>query len=187
MPKQGCFSTESQDGSSFNSEKLFKDAVLELVMLVSARFNIMPAVAEAKWPDRSAIDDPHREALMLDDLRRQCEELGVKPDSVIPFIEGLVEAAKRIQNRCFDIWQECSFAPDSSDSIASPRNELDTINHSIIKTLSTPPFQSAYPELAQTLFLELTSQLSLSVKGEELIDETIISLIMNGALKAFLR
>ncbi|MDB2384788.1 chorismate mutase [Endozoicomonas sp.] len=176
-----------EDDSSSYSAKAFKDAVLELVTLVSARFNVMPAVAGAKWPDRSAIDDPHREAIMYDDLRQQCETAGVQPESIMPFLEGLVEAAKRVQSRCFDLWQEFSFVPDDSDALSSPRNELDAINSSIIKVLSSPPFQSAYPELSETLFLELTSHLSLSVKGEELINEEVISLIMNGALKAFLR
>ena len=41
--------------------------------------------------------------------------------------------------------------------------------------------------MAQALFLELSADLSLTLNNQELIDETIISLIMNGALKAFLR
>ena len=164
-----------------------KNAVLELVNLISARLNVMPAVARAKWPDRELVYDPHHEALMYDNLIQQCVATGVQPDSVIPFFEGLIEAAKCIQNRCFDLWQASSFTPNASDTLSSPRNELDAINLSIIQTLSYPPFQHHCPELTHTLFLELTSHLSLLVKDEELIDENIISFIMNGALKAFLR
>ena len=187
MKKQGCDVQNQENDDVTPGEMALKSAILELVMLASARFTIMPSVASAKWPDRQLIDDPQREADMYASLRDQCVEDNIAPETVLPFLEGLVEAAKQVQHRCFDLWEEGTCEPDLSEKITAPRNELDTINKAIIELLSRPPFQTCDKDMAQALFLELSADLSLTLNDQELIDETIISLIMNGALKAFLR
>ncbi len=186
MQKQGC-SEEKQQVADLYAKNKYESSVLELVALVSQRLEVMPVVASAKWPDRSSIDVPAREAEILDDLSKQCVESGIDPETVKPFMEGLVEAAKYIQQYCFDLWENSDTAPSSSPPMEELRSELNAINKKIIALLSQPQFQSPDPELTQVLFLKLTENLSLSLEGTELIDETITSLVMNGALKAFLR
>ena len=186
MHKQGCPQKQSSMTDRYSNNE-YESSILDLFDLVSARFQKMPAMAAAKWPDRAGIDVPAREAEILQDLHQQCAELNADPETIQPFMAGLMEASKYIQQYCFDFWHQSETAPKNDQPMPSIRSELNKINREIIELLSTPPFQLPDPELTQILFLKLSEDLHLSLEGTELIDETITSLIMNGALKAFLR
>lgn len=186
MPKQEQNHPQSEERLSSYSNQVFQKPILELVTLISTYFTIIQGIANKEWSNQRKRDDLDSKSLMCKKIHHHCIEMGIEANTIIPFLEGLSEAAKKIQNRCFNLWQESSSIPENALSTSCSYEELDAINSRIIKILSSPPFQKGYPKITETLFLELTTHLSLSVEGKELIDEAIISLIMNGALKTFL-
>jgi chorismate mutase len=70
--------------------------------LMAERLSLMPAVAHYKWSHDLPIEDPKREAEILDGLAARDDLGGLGPAFLRAFFRAQIEAAKDIQRRRFD-------------------------------------------------------------------------------------
>lgn len=76
-----------------------------LYELIDARLELMDEVAAYKWRQDRPIEDPEREALVLDRAVDDALRHGFTPDSSRAFFAAQIEAAKQIQRHWFRIWE----------------------------------------------------------------------------------
>src|SRR5262245_882845 len=72
-------------------------AVDRLLGLIEERLAVAPEVARTKWNTGAAIDDPPREARVIDAAVEAAAEYGLAPGPVSDFFRGQIEANKTVQ------------------------------------------------------------------------------------------
>jgi len=113
-----------------------EEMVVELVM---ARLSVMREVAAFKYGNDLPIEDPARETVVLDKSREKAAALGLDGESVLPFFEQQIEAAKVIQTCWMARWRNGShkalrFPRDLPTEL---RPQLIEIGDRINETLAT--------------------------------------------------
>ncbi|MFJ5730329.1 chorismate mutase [Streptomyces paradoxus] len=72
--------------------------------LLARRLLLADKVAAAKYGTGAPIDDPVREAQILDDVRARAAALGLRPDAVAAVFRDQIEANKLVQRALFARW-----------------------------------------------------------------------------------
>src|SRR3954451_5733476 len=79
-------------------------ALDELFGLMRDRLEVMHDVVRWKWGAGSPIEDPAREAALLDDLAERGKVLGLTPGATRAFFAAQIEAAKLVQRDDIRRW-----------------------------------------------------------------------------------
>ncbi|MEU0170438.1 chorismate mutase [Streptomyces iakyrus] len=72
--------------------------------LLAQRLLLADKVAAAKYGTDTPIDDPVREARILDDVRARASSLGLEPDAVAAVFRDQIEANKLVQRALYARW-----------------------------------------------------------------------------------
>lgn len=81
------------------------DQVVKLAWLMCERLALMPDVARYKWNHRLPINDPQREAELLERLVEQAKSLEVPVEAARRFLQAQMDAAKIVQQAYFERWE----------------------------------------------------------------------------------
>lgn len=110
------------------------DAVLSPLL---ARLALMPEVARAKFATHQAIDDPVREAKVMDASASAAARLGLEPDAMRKLSRALIEAAKVIQRKRIATWTATAL-PDGPvpDLAATIRPAIDRADTALLRALA---------------------------------------------------
>ncbi|MFJ2605892.1 chorismate mutase [Streptomyces sp. NPDC087425] len=113
-------------------------ALLHPVADLSAqRLATADLVAAAKFGTDSPIDDPAREAQVLDAVAAQAKELGTDPDAVRAVFRDQIEANKLVQRTLFQRWTDHpEQAPTTRPDLAVIRVEINRITTALVQSLA---------------------------------------------------
>jgi chorismate mutase len=86
-------------------------ALLHLLQLQKQRLDVAPLVARSKWNSGSPIDDPVREAQVLELVTRQAVALGLDADWSRHFFQDQFDAGKILQRSLHAQWRAQHLPP----------------------------------------------------------------------------
>lgn len=111
-----------------------------LLELMDQRLNVAPKVAKSKWNSGAAVDDPKREAQILDGVTAQADALGNLDKAFLRgFFQNQFDAGKIIQRKLLSGWR--STLPngykfdDAPDLALEVRPVLDKLTPELIVAL----------------------------------------------------
>lgn len=88
--------------------------------LIVERLELMKGVAAYKFRARRPVEDLAREAAVIEAGMEQAGRLGIEPESVAPFLQAQMDAAKRVQRLWISAWQSnAAPAPEEERDLAS--------------------------------------------------------------------
>jgi cyclohexadienyl dehydratase len=98
---------------------------------------LMPAVAAVKWISRTPIDDPAREAEVLQQVAARAIQLGLDVAAVRHLFMEQMRLSKELQQRLHDEWRRAgACAPCKSPiNITGLRAGIDTVNEGLLVAL----------------------------------------------------
>lgn len=107
-----------------------------LTGLVIERIQVSDDVAASKFGTDSPIEDPVREAQVLDSVRKQAEAAGVNADAAVAFFRDQITASKIVQRGLFDRWTaHPEEAPTTRPDLGSIRSKLDGLATALLAEL----------------------------------------------------
>ena len=108
-----------------------------LLAVLSQRLEIAESVAQAKWNSGAAIEDPEREAQVLDRFGQQARERGVDEKFARSVMRAQIEASKVRQRAFFALWKQQRQGPfsDPPDLAGEIRPQLDLLSDRLIASL----------------------------------------------------
>ncbi|GAA2562999.1 hypothetical protein GCM10010423_77500 [Streptomyces levis] len=107
-----------------------------LTGLVIERIQISDDVAASKFGTDSPIEDPVREAQVLDSVRKQAEAAGVDADTAVAFFRDQITASKIVQRGLFDRWTaHPEEAPTTRPDLGPIRSKLDQLTTALLAEL----------------------------------------------------
>ena len=119
-----------------------------VVTLIQERLALMPDVAAVKWISRAAVNDPAREAHVLDNVVARATQLGLDADTARALFALLIRFARDVQTRLHEDWTRSGrCGPCASVSgLTGLRERIDAIDEDLLLTLllmSPPPAQTS--------------------------------------------
>src|SRR4051812_33658671 len=87
-------------------------AVDRLLGLMRSRLVVMHHVARWKWASKAPVEDPGREAALLEDVAARGVALGLDPAATRAFFAAQIEAAKLVQRADLARWEADRRDPD---------------------------------------------------------------------------
>lgn len=113
-------------------------AVDQLLGLIGERLDVAPEVARTKWNSHAAIDDPPREALVLDAAVAAATEVGLDPQVARAFIRGQIEANKAVQIALHAEWTATAQPPfaNIADLATTIRPVLNRLTPAMVRALA---------------------------------------------------
>lgn len=78
----------------------------KVLFLMQKRLAVMHEVARWKWNNKAPIEDLPREAQILENMAATAEAFAINKSWAINFFQAQMDAAKMIQRRDFDRWEE---------------------------------------------------------------------------------
>lgn len=107
-----------------------------LTDLVIQRILVSDAVAASKFGTASPIEDPVREAQVLEQVRAQAEASGVNPDDAVAFFQDQITASKAVQKGLFARWTaHPEEAPTTRPDLGPIREQLDRLTTALLQEL----------------------------------------------------
>jgi cyclohexadienyl dehydratase len=106
-----------------------------LLEAVAQRLSLMREVAAHKWVHGLAVEDPAREAVVIEAARADGLRRLLRPETVEPFFRLQIEAAKDIQRHWFDRWEDEGGPDEAPDLTAEIRPQLLTLGRDIVDAL----------------------------------------------------
>ncbi|MFD5228498.1 chorismate mutase [Streptomyces qaidamensis] len=122
--------------------------------LLARRLLLADKVAAAKYGTDTPIDDPVREAQILDDVRARASSLGLEPDAVAAVFRDQIEANKLVQRALYVRWDAhpAERPTERPDLAKEVRPALDRITTALLAALRdterTRTLPSCGPRLA---------------------------------------
>jgi chorismate mutase len=113
-------------------------AVQPLLSHIDARLAIAHDVARFKWAQHKPVDDPAREAALLDDVRTKATQRRVDPELAAAFFRAQMEAGKTLQRRDLARWESTPPAGEPTD-LAVLRTRLDALSDALLDDLAALP------------------------------------------------
>jgi chorismate mutase len=109
-----------------------------LVEVSARRLLIGEQVALSKWDSGTAIEDPVREALIVNDAVKKGESKGLEQSFVSYFFKAQIEANKVVQYSLLADWRRTGNAPRHTpiDLVKTIRPQLDEIQISLVTELA---------------------------------------------------
>ncbi len=117
---------------AFATSSVHAADITPLAQLINQRLSYMKDVAGAKAARHLAIENMSQEQNVLDTSAAEAAAVGLDPDSIKPFIQAEIDAAKAIQYRYRAEWlatPEPGWQPMPLDEV---RLRIAEINHAII-------------------------------------------------------
>jgi chorismate mutase len=141
------------------------DPVTPLLELMNTRLAVAADVAKAKWNSGAPIEDPLREAQILDRVAADAPAHGLPPAAAREFFRAQIEAGKIVQNELHRRWKAAGQPPFTSppDLARDIRPRLDQLAPALLAA-----FSAARPALAEQIQrTRLTAQITrlLNVDG----------------------
>ena len=98
---------ESRDRSSPHTSEVGDEEAAARAVTACAlqRLRLMHDVARGKWNEKKPIDDPAREAAVLEGVLLKASGLGLDLEYARPFFEDQFTAAKIVQRADFELWK----------------------------------------------------------------------------------
>ncbi|MET9866739.1 chorismate mutase [Streptomyces sp. NPDC006386] len=123
--------------------------------LVAERLLLADKVAAAKYGTDTPIDDPVREAQILDDVRARAVGLGLDPDAVAAVFRDQIEANKLVQRGLYARWdahpdERPTERPDLAKEV---RPALDRITTQLLAALAETEQARALPSCGPRLVI----------------------------------
>nr|WP_237331240.1 chorismate mutase [Streptomyces mexicanus] len=107
-----------------------------LTDLVIERIRVSDDVAASKFGTGSPIEDPVREAQVLEQVRTQAEAAGVNPDAAVAFFQDQIAASKVVQKGLFARWTaHPEEAPTTRPDLGPIRERLDQLTTALLQEL----------------------------------------------------
>lgn len=124
-----------------------------LLRLMQQRLEVMHDVARYKWAKKAPIEDPEREAALLDDVASRAIELGLESEFVRSFFRGQIEAAKMVQRADFSRWEAAPRGPEGEvpDLTGVLRPRIDTLNRDLLAELAKVSYRMNPDAVARLL------------------------------------
>ncbi|MEU6911747.1 chorismate mutase [Streptomyces olindensis] len=121
--------------------------------LIAQRLLLADKVAAAKYGTDTPIDDPAREAQILDDVRARAAGLGLDPDAVAAVFRDQIEANKLVQRGLYARWdahpdERPTERPDLAKEV---RPALDRITTQLLTALAQTEKARALPSCGPRL------------------------------------
>ncbi|GGT98232.1 chorismate mutase [Streptomyces coeruleorubidus] len=121
--------------------------------LLAQRLLLADKVAAAKYGTDTPIDDPEREARILDDVRTRAAGLGLDPDAVAAVFRDQIEANKLVQRGLYARWdanpgERPTERPDLAKEV---RPALDRITTQLLAALDGTERARALPSCGPRL------------------------------------
>ncbi|MFF5982633.1 chorismate mutase [Streptomyces olindensis] len=121
--------------------------------LIAQRLLLADKVAAAKYGTDTPIDDPAREAQILDDVRARAAGLGLDPDAVAAVFRDQIEANKLVQRGLYARWdahpdERPTERPDLAKEV---RPALDRITTQLLAALAQTEKARALPSCGPRL------------------------------------
>jgi chorismate mutase len=109
-----------------------------LVEMSARRLALAEQVALAKWDSHTPVDDPSREAQVIESAVKQGEAAGLDGASVSNFFKAQIEANKTVQYHLLSDWYRARSAPAHPpiNLTKTVRPELDRLQTDLIKALA---------------------------------------------------
>jgi chorismate mutase len=113
-------------------------AIDRLLGLMRSRLVVMHDVARWKWASKAPIEDPGREAALLQDVADRGVALGLDPAATRAFFAAQIEAAKLVQRADFARWEADHQAPEGEapDLARVLRPRIDSLNRDLLAALA---------------------------------------------------
>lgn len=92
-------------GESLASEHTLSPELTRFADLIVERLHLMKGVAAYKFHNRRPVEDLSREAAVIEAGKAQAGRLGIEPESVTPFLQAQMDAAKRVQHLWIAAWR----------------------------------------------------------------------------------
>lgn len=136
-----------------------QEQVDRLVNLIARRMELMESVARWKWQHGRAIEDPDREAALLQSLATKAKERDLDPDFVQAFFEAQIAAAKGVQQFWFERWDRDKppVGEPVPDLLAEVRPQLSALSEELLGVLADsvagardPAWQTAVEQKAES-------------------------------------
>jgi chorismate mutase len=109
----------------------------EVASLINQRLFYMKDVAGYKANNHLAIEDLPQEAKVLANSVVQAEKLGLDGESVKPFIQAQMDAAKAIQYRYRADWLSAPEKDWQSEPLEQVRSKISVLSTAILTSVST--------------------------------------------------
>lgn len=109
----------------------------EVASLINQRLSYMKDVAGYKANNHLAIEDLHQEAKVLSSSVLEAEKLGLDGESVKPFIQAQMDAAKAIQYRYRADWLSEPYKGWQPEPLEVVRSNISVLNTAILTDIST--------------------------------------------------
>ncbi|SEG82795.1 chorismate mutase [Actinacidiphila yanglinensis] len=117
-----------------------------LTSLVIDRILVSDDVAASKFGTDSPIDDPVREAQVLEQVRQQADATGVNSDAAVAFFQDQITASKEVQRGLFARWTaHPEEAPTTRPDLGQIRTRLDRLTTSLLAELKNTAHLRAQP------------------------------------------
>ncbi|MGJ0580808.1 chorismate mutase [Xenorhabdus bovienii] len=109
----------------------------EVASLINQRLSYMKDVAGYKANNHLAIEDLRQEAKVLSSSVLEAEKLGLDGESVKPFIQAQMDAAKAIQYRYRADWLSVPEKGWQPEPLEQVRSKISVLNTDILTDVST--------------------------------------------------
>ena len=107
-----------------------------LTDLVIQRIRVSNDVAASKFGTDSPIEDPVREAQVLEQVRAEAEAAKVDPQAAVAFFQDQISASKVVQKGLFDRWtSHPEEAPTTRPDLGPIRVQLDQLTTDLLQEL----------------------------------------------------
>ncbi|MFE5211973.1 chorismate mutase [Streptomyces sp. NPDC056600] len=107
-----------------------------LTDLLIQRIRVSDDVAASKFGTGSPIEDPVREAQVLEQVRTQAEAAGVNPDTAVAFFQDQITASRAVQKGLFARWTaHPEEAPTTRPDLGPIREQLDQLTTALLQEL----------------------------------------------------
>ena len=142
--------------------------------LINERLSLMKDVAGYKALHHQAIEDLQQEKKVLESATADADSLGLKGESVRPFIQAQMDAAKAIQYRYRADWLAAPETDWQPRPLQDVRTQIGQLSHRILQSVAAR-LKSGQPltEQGQEAFMHAVQQKNLHEQDKHRIWETM--------------
>lgn len=114
-------------------------AIDQVLQLTAERLALAVPVAQSKWNSGAPIDDPAREAIILQHVVAQAQQYGLSSDLARAYFQAQFSASKMVQQHLHAHWRAAGHAPfdPTPDLARDVRPALDRLTPVLLRALST--------------------------------------------------
>jgi len=110
------------------------DADARLAKLCAERLEVVDQVALWKWVHSKPIEDPAREAKVLDSVTKLAADHGLDPVEAKKFFESLMSIARQRQHALHEIWRKSGAPANSAEIAIEPlRQKIDRLTPELLE------------------------------------------------------